>query len=419
MIFLFLIPHEWQRPGFKATLVFLFLIFVIWLLAFPGWKTPLPKSIEVALGLAKQLSLAGVIVSIPLMLYQLLEIPCRRRIAVLALFILLWIVPGTILSSFIPADLTRLSILVVLPAALIYCCLLCLAACIQSFRLRRLDAIFLGIGIAAIALLCGYDILQALVPSLSLVDKWDIPIGRYGDLISLSSIGHFIFINALGLSLLQRYYENKRRVHRLSTEVISAETTERQRLSRELHDGIAQSLNTLQLQSELMRLDYEDNPDLHKKLGSIAIGVENAIDDLQQAATQMRPIWLENRSFSDAVDRFVADLRSRAEIDIEIDIEERIELREVEENHLFRMIQEAIQNAMKHGKCRRLTVTIKQESGRTCFRCADDGLGFSPEMIRSAAPFRTLRERTELLQGRCEIQSEIGQGTVVEIVFSN
>ncbi len=417
MIFVFLVPQECRRPGFKATLAFLFFALNIWVFSYPGWDATIARPLEYVFGKIKIFSLAATIFCIPLMLYQLLGIPVRKRMALLTVVILLWFIPGHLLFGVVPPILTRFSISVFFSLSLLLCCVLCVEACWHSFRSRKLDAICLGMGIAGILVFSGYDFAQIVLPFLSLINAWDVPIGRPGDLISFTLIGHFIFVNALGLVLLYRFQEKQNTIHGLSDKVITAESAERYRLSLELHDGISQSLEVLKLQSELVCDDFKGNSELAQKLGSITQGIRNAIIELRQAAGHMRPIWLQSGRFEVGLRRFVDDLRSRTEKDITLDIMGEITMTPLAENHLFRIIQEATQNALKHSGSKHITLTLSQKSDQVRFRCRDDGRGFTVGQAETQPTFRSLRERTDMLQGTCSVSSEAGRGTDVDIAF--
>ncbi len=417
LIFILLAPQEKSRPGFRTTLVFLGLTLIAWILFFPGWKIPISKTTELILGFTAQFALAGIIYCIPLMMYQLLEISYHRRMAIYAGLILIWFIPGCLFRYFFPVFIIKISIFYCFPLVLIFGFFYCIQACWYSFRVKNQDAIYFGIGITSLMIFTGYDILQGLVPIFSLHDKWDVPIGRYGDLISLTLIGHFIFINALGLGLLLRFRAKQKTITNLSNKVISAESTERQRVSRELHDGITQSLQTLKMQSDLIQLDSHDDSKFNLKISSIAEGLETAIGDLRQVATNMRPIEIEKHGFIKALKRFVDDISTNTSIEIKLDIKSDITLSDSAENHLYRMIQEATQNAIKHSNCHFLSIAIEQKADKTYFYCEDDGDGFTIDELNSASAFNTLKERTEILDGICNIRSNSGEGTTIAIRF--
>jgi PAS domain S-box-containing protein len=202
---------------------------------------------------------------------------------------------------------------------------------------------------------------------------------------------------------------------------------ERQRLARDLHDSVTQSLYGLTLFTHAAR-EWADAGDLESTRGQLA----QVADTAQQALKDMRLLVYELRPADFAAEGLVGALRHRlnsverrAGIDAHIWVELEADLPAPVEDAFYRVAQEALNNAVKHAAARRVDVYLRSWPGGAEVEVKDDGAGFDP--VQASAPgeghgggmgLTTMRERSERIGGIFSIQSAPGQGAIVRTVVA-
>ena len=211
--------------------------------------------------------------------------------------------------------------------------------------------------------------------------------------------------------------ESDRRRQRLA-----AAEQERARWARELHDETLQSLASLRLglASQLKQ------PTLERTIEAVTSAVAQIAQDmtaLRSLITELRPAALDDLGTEAAIRDLADRARGRGlEVDLAIDLayeqgrhpdRHPIEL----ETALYRITQEALTNASKHGSARRAVVEIEEDDSAVRIIVRDDGQGFDTAAQTSGFGLLGMRERVELLQGTIDIESSPGNGTIVKAVF--
>ncbi len=213
-----------------------------------------------------------------------------------------------------------------------------------------------------------------------------------------------------------------RRATRYAQMVVDAEEQQRRRLARELHDEPLQLF--LHLARRLERLaDAEGVP------GPVAEGLElarsqalDAAARLRSLARDLRPPALDQLGLVPAISSFVADIGEEGTVQASYTVSgDIVRLQPDVELGIFRIVQEAVQNTVRHAAAHRLDVSVDFRESDVSVRVTDDGRGFNgrPPDAEGSAHLGLLGmgERTRLLGGRLEIRSEPGAGTSVEAVF--
>ncbi len=194
---------------------------------------------------------------------------------------------------------------------------------------------------------------------------------------------------------------------------------ERGRLARELHDSVTQSLYSLTLLAEGWRLQAEeeqlDQVVAHfARLGSIA---NQALREMRLLIYQLRLPVLEQEGLVGAIQRRLEAVERRSGINGRILVEGTLDLPITVEEHLYRIIQEALNNALKHAQAGNVTVTIQAVGVPLTVEIADDGQGFVPDDSMPGVGMHSMRERVEQLGGTLEICSTPGNGTRVRVTL--
>jgi len=197
---------------------------------------------------------------------------------------------------------------------------------------------------------------------------------------------------------------------------------ERQRLARELHDSVTQSLHSSTLLAEAgQRLagsgDIERARGYLIRLGEIS---QQALKEMRLLVYELRPLALRGVGLVGALQQRLDAVERRSGVEVQLSIEEEIELPAVIEEELFRIAMEALNNALKHSNPTRVKVVLSKEEQREtpCVELSiiDDGIGFDPDSKEGEGGLGliSMKERIDKLGGDLAIISKLGEGTQVK-----
>ena len=197
-----------------------------------------------------------------------------------------------------------------------------------------------------------------------------------------------------------------------------AMSEERERLARELHDALNQSLFSLSLTARAATQHLVTDPGrAAEELTEIAALSRQAMTELRAVVDGLRTPDVDRDGLLPAI-RSLADLLSRVHhIEIEVVCDEDPELEGRAEHEVFRIVQEALTNAVRHSKAARVTVSVANGDGLAVI-VRDDGLGFEPEARTSRGKrlgLTSMRDRASALGGRLSIDSAPGRGSTVRL----
>jgi PAS domain S-box-containing protein len=206
---------------------------------------------------------------------------------------------------------------------------------------------------------------------------------------------------------------------RLEGEVLRRIEQEQERIGRDLHDGLCQILvGTKYRVGALEKMIANQN---HASATAMAMAVEAMINDtIQQArnlAKGLNPVQLAANGLALALEALAKDIEGAgiARCSFRLGAARNITDRNVG-NHLYRITQEAVQNAIKHGKARKISIVLRKLAGRIILRVGDDGVGFSvqPE-ISDGAGLHNMRTRTVMIGGTLAIRPGRRGGSVITV----
>jgi len=200
---------------------------------------------------------------------------------------------------------------------------------------------------------------------------------------------------------------------------LEASEAERRRWARELHDATLQDLGALRILLSSAR--RSDDPErLRAAVDDAVDQLAEAVTGLREIITDLRPAALDELGAEAALRTLVERAQSRSGVDVRLQIEMgpdtgRQTVRhapELEET-MYRVVQEALANAVKHAGAERIEVTLVERNGRIELAVADDGRGFDPANRTEGFGLLGIAERVELADGRLDIDSMPGHGTTV------
>src|SRR5215207_6543287 len=196
--------------------------------------------------------------------------------------------------------------------------------------------------------------------------------------------------------------------------LVNAQEAERQRLSRQMHDGPAQALSNFILQTEIaMRLMDIDTGQAREELSNLKASAMGTFQKVRNFIFELRPMMLDDLGLSPTVRRYADAFKEQAGLDINGTItghERRLE--PYLEVMLFRAIQELLGNAARHSQASLVKVTVDLGEDRIRVSVDDNGRGFDPDAVQqgNSLGLKLIRERTEMLGGSFELDSAVGKG---------
>ncbi|MCL2763045.1 MAG: sensor histidine kinase, partial [Treponema sp.] len=197
-----------------------------------------------------------------------------------------------------------------------------------------------------------------------------------------------------------------------------AQEKERSRLSRELHDTIAQDLRYLSLEMNKIG-KTEDKPEREKRCAEAALRQTDLIRKVRDICDYLIPPDFRFQGLPDALRRLCLDFGKRIGINCRIDIMENIQIDFLDEEkqlQIFRIVQEALTNVEKHAQAAEAIVILRCDpDGNISIGISDDGRGFDRAYSDLSLGIRGMNERAALLGGSLEITSERGEGTLVRL----
>jgi len=207
------------------------------------------------------------------------------------------------------------------------------------------------------------------------------------------------------------------RMHFLRRSLTSQEE-ERLRITRDIHDGIGQSLTSLLLGLRAMEETTTDDKSRENARSLRAMGAE-IHDDLRRIVRGLRPAILDQSGLVAAIERLVDDVTHADMVSIELDAGALagIRLSTELESTAFRILQEAISNALRHSSAKHIRVILGTQNNELELTVSDDGKGFDASTIfqneNGSYGLLSIRERAMICAGRAEIQTSPGSGTTV------
>ena len=212
-------------------------------------------------------------------------------------------------------------------------------------------------------------------------------------------------------------------MRRLAAQHLTIQETERRRIAADLHDGLGQSLSLLKLaiQEVLRQTRAGVQPNAVDSVKKLIPKVENAMDELHRVAMDLRPSTLDDLGILPTLSWFVREfeavnLKTRIEKHISVgekDVPEPLKIA------IFRILQEAVNNAVKHSDADCVRVSLHNGGDVLAFSIEDNGKGFDPDALeiredaRRGLGLQSMKERAELSGGSYTVNSAVGQGTKV------
>lgn len=222
--------------------------------------------------------------------------------------------------------------------------------------------------------------------------------------------------------LLKQARAMQEQMRSLSHRLITAQEDERRRISRELHDVIAQTLAAINVQLAVLRsLSAANADDLHEKIEATELLVEQSVEIVHRFASELRPVVLDDIGLIPALKSYIDSFTGHYDIPVHLSVSPTVE--ELDNSALttiFRIAQEALTNIARHSQASLVKFTLRPTKRSFRMKIADNGLGFSTTILTTTCDYRRLgilgmRERAEMVGGSFRIDSADGEGTVIRV----
>jgi len=232
-----------------------------------------------------------------------------------------------------------------------------------------------------------------------------------------------LFLAAVWLSraiTLRQVERQKQRREEFARQLIQTQEAERKRLAGELHDDLGQDLLVIKSRLDTSRQDV-DPAEQRGLVGELSGSVANLIRKVREISHALRPLQLERLGLSSCARGMVEEVSEATGINIETDIDDlRGQLSSTTEIGLYRILQEALNNVVKHSDASEVCVALKCAPGRVILSVKDDGRGFSlkrQEELGDAMGhgLAGMAERCRLMGGQFQALSSPGQGTSIRV----
>ena len=219
--------------------------------------------------------------------------------------------------------------------------------------------------------------------------------------------------------LLQRLEANEREFRRLGRAVWAVQEDERRKLARELHDGVGQNLTALKHRlSQLLDGLPADAAALRQRLAAAVALCGDSLEDTRQLSRLLRPPILDDLGLEPALQWLARSIDAHGTMRVVTELEPLPPLDGELQTLLFRVAQEALNNASKHARAGSVLLRLVARGRELHLQVIDDGVGCEVESALRAggSGLGGMRERLRLYGGRLELRSAPGQGTRLRAV---
>jgi signal transduction histidine kinase len=230
-------------------------------------------------------------------------------------------------------------------------------------------------------------------------------------------LGSMVYIVRLERQTRARYVELARSQHELqllSSRLVDAQESERRSISRELHDQIGQSLGALLVDiGRLSAAVSSTQPEWKGQLEQMKSVAEATFQEVRNIALLLRPSMLDDLGLAAALEWQGREVSRRSEIEVDVDSENVPDnLPDEYAICIYRLVQEALTNAVRHSGARNAKVTVERPAGAIAVRVHDDGHGFDSSRTRGLG-LLGMEERVKRLGGTLSVESNPAAGTTV------
>lgn len=240
--------------------------------------------------------------------------------------------------------------------------------------------------------------------------------------IILTSLIVTIFL--MGIFLFAFQYRRKRKDHLNEKndlnelhqqELLSSQQQTMQHIGTEIHDSVGQKLTLASLYSKQLSVN---TPDLEKKITSIGNIIDESLTELRQMSKTLTNPELANAGLITLLKEEAKRVNATGlyRLTLKTNVPE-LNLSQNSKNILFRLLQEFIQNSLKHSGCRKIEINIAIASTLLSINASDDGSGFDTNQLSEGIGLQNMKRRAQQLKATYELKSQQEKGTLMNLQF--
>ncbi|MFC0473676.1 histidine kinase [Halalkalibacter kiskunsagensis] len=196
----------------------------------------------------------------------------------------------------------------------------------------------------------------------------------------------------------------------------AAVTEERQRLARDLHDAVSQQLFAISMMTAAIKQTMaQESGTTVEQVKMVESMANTAQAEMRALLLHLRPAHLEGKSLEDGIKQLFEEMQKKYGMDVNVSIQEDVSVPKGIEDQIFRMIQEAISNVLRHAKATQLELQLKQTNQELKVKLIDNGIGFDAKGVQqNSYGLHTMKERMNEIGGTLQIISVPNKGTQIE-----
>ena len=219
--------------------------------------------------------------------------------------------------------------------------------------------------------------------------------------------------------LFEQMQASTSRMQALSRRLVDVQENERRHIARELHDEAGQALASLRYGLRLLEREIDEGKSVSTRVAELMKGTDAVIDGLHRLAADLRPASLDHLGLEAALRHYARSAAAKFALEVRFKARGFTDKRlpAVLETALYRVVQEAMTNVVRHAHASRIDILVEHRGDRVMLMVEDDGVGFEPDRVQHGEHFGLLglRERAEALGGTLTIESEPGAGTTIVV----
>lgn len=247
---------------------------------------------------------------------------------------------------------------------------------------------------------------------------------RYGSFLTLSitlicgllvtglTISYLLRLEREAQMRLEESVRAQADLENLSAKLVRAQEEERRAISRELHDEVGQSLSAILMETDNL-LDFDHAPEVRSRIGAMHDLASRTVEETRNMSLLLRPSMLDDFGLVPALQWQARDTNRRTGLRVDVDAPEMADgLPEEHKTCIYRIVQESLNNAVRHAQARAVQVKLERHDDKVEVSVRDDGSGFDTTWTRGLG-LLGMEERVRHLGGAFQIDSRPGRGTVI------
>ena len=205
----------------------------------------------------------------------------------------------------------------------------------------------------------------------------------------------------------------------LARRLVEVQENERRSIARELHDEAGQALASLRYGLRLLEREIDQGASATERVAELMQRTDAVIDSLHRLVADLRPASLDHLGLEASLRQYARSAAGKFGLDVRFKARGfgNGRLPQAVETALYRVVQEAMANVVRHAQAARVDVLLEHRGERVMVMIEDDGVGFVPDRVRGGRHFGLLglKERAESLGGTLTLESTLGGGTTVVV----